>query len=275
MKKPQLTPRQEAILAQVRVNAPAAMLHEGLLEKFLAAGIRPEVGLDARALTEIPRDRLRAMAREFKNAGLKTSVHGPFMDLSPGALDPEILATSRRRYDQGLEAAALFEPEHIVFHPIYDPARQWSYRERWLEISLETWRPAAQKARDLGIRLVLENTHETDPRDMEALFSELAPLGVGFCLDLGHAHAVGRVPLADWVDVLGPHLAAMHLHDNCGDRDEHLAVGRGGVDFAGIFSRLVKTGVRPRAVTLEPHAEEDLWPSLVALAEVWPWDLPE
>ena len=97
-------------------------------------------------------------------------------------------------------------------------------------------------------------------------------MGAGFCLDVGHANAMGTVPIIYWLDVLGPYLAAMHLHDNHGERDEHLAVGRGGIDYAGLFDYMVEHEIKPRAVTLEPHQEGDLWPSIVSLAEVWPWD---
>ena len=53
--------------------------------------------------------------------------------------------------------------------------------------------------------------------------------------------------------------------------DEHLALGRGIVDFASLFSSLRRLGGVPPVVTLEPHTEADLWPSLAYLAHIWPW----
>ncbi|MEW5724382.1 MAG: sugar phosphate isomerase/epimerase family protein [Thermodesulfobacteriota bacterium] len=265
--------RQRAVLDLVRVNAPAVMLLEGLAEEFLSRRLCPEVGLDARALDETAPADLAGLARRFQAAGLHPAVHGPFLDLSPGALDPEVLKVTRARYARTLELAALFEPEHVVFHPGYEWSKHQVYREKWLETSLETWRPLARRAGELGIRLVLENTLEREPEDFFPLFEALAPEGVGFCLDTGHAAAFGRVPLLAWLEALAPRLAVLHLHDNHGDRDEHLALGRGVIDFAALFSFLAGWGMKPAAVTLEPHTEADLWPGVAVLAELWPWPL--
>lgn len=268
--RPPLTPRRLAIMNRVRVNAPAMMLKDGLLEKFLAWGIHPELGLDADVLDNLPRLELEDMARRFKAAGLRPTVHGPFFDLSPGALDPLVLDISRRRFSQALELAALFSPEHIVFHANYDKDRNEPYQEVWLEISLETWRPLAQRARELGFRIVLENVYEQTPEEIKPLLDGLAAEGVGLCLDIGHAAAFGRAGILDWLEALEPHLAALHLHDNHGDRDEHLPIGWGSIDFKAVFKRLAGLDARPK-ITLEPHEESHLLPSLAALESLWPW----
>lgn len=273
--RPTLPPRLRALLKTIKVNAPALMLAEGLMEKFLYWRVHPEIGLDARVLDEIPGRKLEDMARRLKEAGLKASVHGPFFDLSPGALDRTVLEASRQRYQQALETAALFGPDQIVFHAAYEERRHWSFREDWVNISLETWRPLARRAQELGMRLVLENTYEKTPAEIELLLAGLTPEGVGFCFDAGHSAAFGRVAALEWLEALWPYLAALHLHDNHGDRDEHLAIGQGRFDFAALFSWMVERGLRPRIITLEPHQEEQLWQGLTVLADLWPWELSE
>ncbi|MFH1091939.1 MAG: sugar phosphate isomerase/epimerase family protein [Pseudomonadota bacterium] len=270
-----LTGRQRAVLDQVRVNAPGVMLAQGLLDTFLARRIHPEVGLDFRVLTGMSEGEVAAMARRMEEAGLRPSAHGPFLDLSPGALDPDILKTTRERYARSLELAALFQPEHIVFHAFYERRRHLTYREKWLEVSLETWRPLAVRARRLGIRLVLENVYEEGPEEIEPLLSALAPEGVGLCFDIGHAVSFGRSDPLKWLEALWPCLAVLHLHDNNGEFDQHLGLGRGTIDFPAFFSWLAEHGVRPAAVTLEPHQEDQLWVSVAELADLWPWPLEE
>jgi len=82
-------------------------------------------------------------------------------------------------------------------------------------------------------------------------------------------HAFSRSTLADWLEVLGPYLGQLHLHDNDGKQDSHLALGTGTNDLSALF-RFLKTGrVGPLVVTLEPHRESDLWPSLEYLKEAW------
>jgi sugar phosphate isomerase/epimerase len=267
----QLPPKALQLLEHVRVNAPARMLNEGLLEKIIQWRVHPEVGIDYITLENISRERLNEMAKRIREAGLRPTVHGPFMDLAPGAVDPAIRQTSRKRLLQGLETAAIFEPVQMVFHANFDVFRYGDDAEQWLETSQETWIPLARRAAEFGFRLVLENVYERGPEELLPLLDALSAEGVGFCLDPGHAKTFGHATVIHWLEVLHQHLAEMHLHDNHGQGDEHLPIGHGDIDFAGAFQWLRDHAVQPRIVTLEPHKEQDLWPSLAALAELWPW----
>jgi len=271
--QPTISSRQVSILAQVKVNAPIVMLRDGLLDKFLAWRINPELLLDAEVLDNISRTDLAEMAQSIKDAGLKTAVHGPFLDLSPGALDREVLEVTRRRFNRAVDLAALFSPEHIVFHANYDWQRNQAYRERWLEVSLATWRPLARRARAAGLRLVLENVYEQTPEEMEPLLRELSGEGVGFCFDPGHASVYGRATVRQWLEALGGHLQALHLHDNHGRHDDHLGLGQGLIDFEDLFDFLAQHRLRPFVITLEPHQENHLWSSLAVLEKLWPWPI--
>ena len=64
-----------------------------------------------------------------------------------------------------------------------------------------------------------------------------------------------------------PWLGHLHLHDNTGSLDSHLAIGRGDFDFEALFSYLSANNIGP-LITLEPHSEDDLWASLKALREM-------
>jgi sugar phosphate isomerase/epimerase len=70
---------------------------------------------------------------------------------------------------------------------------------------------------------------------------------------------------------LGNEVRQVHLHDNDGSRDSHLAPGRGIVDFSLLFAFLKARKSPPPIITLEPHREEDLEPCLAYLEAVWPW----
>jgi len=84
-------------------------------------------------------------------------------------------------------------------------------------------------------------------------------------------HRVAK-ELDRWVQVLGPYLRQLHLHDNRGEEDEHLALGQGSIDFKSLFGALKTTIRRPLALTLEPHQEKDLWPSIGYLEINWHWE---
>ena len=240
-----LPPNALYLLEHVRVNAPARMLNEGLLEKIIQWKVHPEVGIDYLTIDNISRERLTEMAKRLRDAGLRPTVHGPFMDLAPGAADPAILQTTRKRLLQGLETAALFEPAQMVFHANYDIYRYRDDVERWLETSLETWTPLARRAAELGFRLVLENVYERGPEELAPLLKALAGEGVGFCLDPGHAKTFGHASVIHWLEVLHEHLSEMHLHDNHGRGDEHLIIGQGTIDFSGYSTGYATTTYGP------------------------------
>ena len=118
---------------------------------------------------------------------------------------------------------------------------------------------------------MLENVYEEDPEDIRVILDRLSNPNVGFCLDCGHLSAFGNAEPKAWLASLGPYIEQLHLHDNHGDTDEHLAMGLGTFDFELLFSYLKSNNDSPPIISLEPHREEDLWPSLAYLARIWPW----
>lgn len=90
------------------------------------------------------------------------------------------------------------------------------------------------------VRLLIENvglrTKNNVLFELEeylVLFNEFPQAGA--LLDTGHAHVNGW-DLAKVVRVLGPRLAACHIHDNSGAADEHLPVGQGTIDWQAYFA---------------------------------------
>jgi sugar phosphate isomerase/epimerase len=261
----------EALLGQVHVNVPFVMLWDGLADKFIRRGLNPEIGIDAAALDRFSPAQFGRIAKRLREGGVAVTLHGPFNDLSAGSADPQIRAVTRRRFEQLLEVAPLFTPRTVVCHAGYDWKRYAYQLDRWLANSFECWRWLARRLTAFGSRLMLENVYESGPEELRAVFEGLTTDGVGFCLDTGHQAAFSHRSLVEWLDGLAPYLGQLHLHDNCGHRDEHLALGQGCVDFAGLFDRLKSLTDTPPVVTLEPHTEEALAPSLAYLETIWPW----
>ncbi len=119
---------------------------------------------------------------------------------------------------------------------------------------------------------MLENVYEHRPDEILELFERLHTQNVGLCLDCGHLTAFGRAPLEEWLDVLGPFIGQLHLHDNGGKKDDHLAMGRGLIDFRPLFAYLQTHPIRPPVVTMEVHRYDDIWASLEFLERLWPWE---
>ena len=132
------------------------------------------------------------------------------------------------------------------------------------------WSRVADALNRAGTRLVLENVYEHRPEDMGELLEKLKPSNVGLCLDCGHLMAFGRAPRG-MARIPRALIAQLHLHDNQGEKDEHLTMGSGRIDFTQLFAYLKSTRPEPPIATLEMHRIEDLEPSLDYLGRTWPW----
>ena len=262
----------EQILDKIFVNIPFSMLSQNYLSRFITMRMNPEIGIDATVLDRYPVKEYHRVAGALLAEGLKINLHAPFMDLAPGSPDPSILAVTRERFDRMVELATAFEAKGVVFHAGYDRRRYGFMKKSWIEKAIETWSPLSSAFRNTGTSLVLENVYEHSPDDLLDLFKALERDEVGFCLDTGHQAAFSGASLDRWVQVLGPYLRQLHLHDNRGQEDEHLALGQGSIDFKSLFGAIKTSIERPLAFTLEPHKENDLMPSIDYLERNWPWE---
>jgi len=186
------------------------------------------------------------------------------MDLNPGAVDEKARELTIFRLSQVIELVPYFHPRAIVFHPGYD---RWRYDDNvdlWLKNSLVTWKPLIERAETLPVRIALENVFDENPTPLRRLLDAVDSPLLGYCMDVGHGHLFSKVPLVEWIEVLGPRLMEIHLHDNHRQADEHLPLGRGNIDFSEIFSVIQGKKLHP-IYTIEPHEIEQLAPSLTAL----------
>jgi len=261
----------EALISRVQVNIPFPFLGQGYLDLFLERGLNPEIGLDARSLGGYPRRDFVFMARAFQKARRRLTLHAPFQDLLPGALDEIILDASRGRLRQAFRLLPVFQPVSIVCHLGYDAKFYLWERQAWLERSAATWKEFTSLAAAQGVTVMIENVYETDPDLFVQLITLVNAPNLQVCLDVGHLQAFGGGDFDGWLHSLWPFIGQLHLHDNRGDLDAHLALGQGTVPLAMVLQFLAARDRQP-LVTLEPHQEGSLEPSLHYLADIWPWE---
>jgi sugar phosphate isomerase/epimerase len=260
-----------SIIRKVYVSCPFSLLVEKDLDRFVKNSINPEIGLDVEAFDRFSADDFLKVAGAFHSRNLSVTFHGPFVDLSPGSPDPKIWNITQKRYEQVLRLVSVFKPKTLVCHAGYEWKRYGYMREKWIEKSILMWSWLSQRLADEGTVLTLENVFEHGPEDLEIIFKNLAGKNVGFCFDIGHQAAFSRASFEHWIEVLSPYLAQLHLHDNDGTFDQHKALGTASIDFPSFLELLGTIRSTPPVITLEPHREEDLVPSLNYLEKLWPW----
>ena len=95
----------------------------------------------------------------------------------------------------------------------------------------------------LGVRVAVEVIPNEISRAgslVHFVEDDLDGLGVGICLDFGHAHIDGDVVEA--VETVSEHVIATHLHDNNARSDDHLMPMDGTIDWAGALTAVQKIG---------------------------------
>jgi len=254
------TPSFARITGRCQVHLPFAVLLERL-DWVLANRLQPEIGLEGDTLYATPAAQFARAAAGLRQAGLGCTLHAPFLDLAPGGQDRPILMASRHKLRLAFELIKVFQPRSIVCHLGYEDNKHDYKRETWFATAAETWQELLPLAARHQTIMMLENTYETGPEMHQAMFTRLNSPYARLCLDLGHVSAFARGRWQDWLPALDPWLGQLHLHDNHGQRDDHLPVGEGCLDFAGLFAYLHEKALNP-LVTLEPHSEKDLWQTI-------------
>jgi sugar phosphate isomerase/epimerase len=252
-------------IRSVQVCIPFQLLKGKYLPMVLENRINPEIGISGEIIDTHSRKAFVELASLLHQEALKITLHGPFFDLVPGGMDKKILRATRERLREAFDLIPVFEPMSIVCHTGYDRKRYGDMRDRWLETAVETWTPLIRDLEGTGTVVVLENVYEKTPRMMLKLLNELGSEKAGFCFDGGHMNVFSETDLSGWIKAMAPFLKQLHLHDNSGTRDDHLAIGAGNIDFDLLFACLEQYHLTP-IVTLEAHEEEAIWQSLEALS---------
>lgn len=249
-------------IRRLQINMPFSLLKEKYLPMVLEKGINPEIGIDCFVLDNYSLDDFAAVAEPLHERGLTITLHGPFYDLRPGALDRRIREATAERIRQFFEAAPFFRPKTVVFHASYEVRHYFGHEDEWLANSRAIWSSFISAAEKLDTTIVLENVYEDDPRELARLFACFKEdRRLRCCFDTGHFNCFSNGNLPEWLDAVGPYIGEVHLHDNDGSFDWHQPVGEGTFPFNELFHYLRKEGLDP-VIAIEPHTEKNLWKTL-------------
>jgi sugar phosphate isomerase/epimerase len=179
------------------------------------------------------------------------SVHAPAADINIAAVNERMRSASVDVLADTLAICCRIGAAHLVVHPgffAFDQMQDRSFAA--LLRSLDDLVPLQEEH---GVAVCLENMgswqccHFRTP----GLIPEIADRGLAWTLDCGHAQLNGN---------LGEFLAQgtfrhVHLHDNCGKSDDHIACGDGTIDFFTLV-RLLPAGATLVAETKDLSAAD-------------------
>ena len=114
------------------------------------------------------------------------------------------------------------------------------------EIGLKRFQEIADYAQELGIKIAFENTKIKGYQ--EYILKNIKNDNVGICLDSGHLHAHFKDELN--FDLFKDKIFCVHLHDNHGEKDEHLIPFEGTIDWNWLMDKLIECNYKG-PVTME------------------------
>jgi sugar phosphate isomerase/epimerase len=185
-----------------------------------------EISADGHYRLENPANKA-AIRDVLDSTHLKATVHAPYADLNLASINDPIWRESVRQVCLCVEHAADIT-DRVTVHPGYlSPAGKLLPDRVW-DLQKEALRQIGKCAEEHGVVACLENMINIpdflchDPYELLGLTEGIDGIGVTF--DLGHANTVRKTDAFLGVIGQADHL---HIHDNHGSTDEHLALGDG------------------------------------------------
>ncbi|MGH9746147.1 MAG: sugar phosphate isomerase/epimerase family protein [Candidatus Acidiferrales bacterium] len=197
------------------------------------------------------------------------SLHSPTeRDLAPGresGVPISISDTERiRRLDavdevkRALEVAERVPFRYLVQHMGH--GRQ-SADPRKLDAAFTSLEILSVFAKARGVTIALENTPDDlgSPASLQHFIADTHLNDLRLCLDTGHAHMDSPVEVA--FDAMRGRVVTSHIHDNHGDKDEHLLPYAGTIDWDATLGAFANAP-QPVAMVIELKAQPDGAPTL-------------
>lgn len=216
-------------------------------------GYCAHVGEDSVFLKEDWEEYADSLARTARECGILFSqAHAPMYSWRNTPEDIRRLDELTRR---AFRVCEIIGAPYLVIHPRMKPdCINGENAQRDLMANVQWYRTLLPLAKKHHVKIALENMFGWDPlvsRNCRTTFSTCEEMlecirlldseDVVVCLDTGHSHLV-RQPLAQEARLLGKHLKLLHVHDNCGFNDEHLAPGYGSIPWPEFLSALRDIG---------------------------------
>ena len=195
------------------------------------------LGIDyAELVHQFPSENIDADILESYN--LKYSIHSPFMDVNIAALQDKSRLNSIKQIKDSIDLANKINAEAVVIHPGLAPFLANKYfLDKVYETANNSIKELGEYGRDLGVLATLENMPTFDGmlyNNMEDLHNLLTSLDMSMTLDIGHANHSGYSP----DQMIFDSIKHIHIHDNFGDEDAHLALGEGSIELKYIVNSL-------------------------------------
>jgi len=247
------------------VYARTERLHPGLLDRMVTGGAEVIEVFGSRGhFNYSDRQHVREIANWFRSTGTTFhSMHAPMHGddefgrtgappLNIAAIEKRVRITAMDEIKRAIEVAEHAPFQFLVQHVGVSGESSTGQKIEAAMTSLEHLRAFAKP---LGVQVVVENIPNdlSTPEGLLELLHTAHFTDIGVCLDVGHAHMAPGVTHA--FGTLKDLIRTTHVHDNHGERDEHLWPGNGTIEWKETME-LLRSAQHVPALVLEIEGVE-------------------
>jgi len=135
-----------------------------------------------------------------------------------------------------------------------------------LKNAIPCLRNLTKASKNHGIVFTIENDHRSNDQILagypEQLMQLIQEAECKFTFDVGHANTLTRIE--NFMATLAEHTVNVHLHDNDGEQDTHLSLGKGNINFSAVLANLRKIEYNGPLI-VEVHSSSGLKESVTLL----------
>jgi len=205
------------------------------------------------------RQQMNSILDDLASHSMSIICHLPTF-VSTADLTDSIREASLLEMFNSLEVAAELGSQKVVLHPGHIGGMGIYVEQTALAHANNSLAAIIDRAQTLGLCVCLENMFPkcrafVEPDDFVEILQRFPDLKL--TLDTGHANIAnpGGRRILEFIEKFGPRIGHLHVSDNFGERDDHIPLGAGKIDFLKIINALKQTGYDD-TVTLEIFSED-------------------
>ena len=168
-----------------------------------------------------------------------------------------------------VDLAYILDAEDIVLHldlPWQRFETDKDYRDCFFRQALKSFDELEFYCKTRHIRICIENGSAVPPSHsrymFDTLFKRYDEKYMGLCFDTGHALMACKENCLEYAERYNNRLFVLHIHDNNGEKDEHLIPFEGGFDWEGFAPVLARSPYRFPILMESSHkdaGDDSIW----------------
>ncbi|MBS7655716.1 sugar phosphate isomerase/epimerase [Candidatus Bathyarchaeota archaeon] len=202
--------------------------------------------------------------RKLNDFNFKLNFHLPVVDVNLGTPHKDLRGSFEKILFKSMFLVKKVNAEIVVCHAgrlnrVYPKALLPKVKNE----TIESLKKLFKTSENLGVTFTLENDRKAfSPSlagDLNSFQEMLNKIECKATLDIGHANTFSN-PI-EFIKNINHKIINIHIHDNNGDKDEHLPLGKGKINFKEILASLKEVDWSGSLI-IEAHNPNDMIESL-------------